>query len=46
MDDIEIREVDWNRLTPEAQVLAVSLVGLRSGKTLNEAAERLPSLLG
>jgi hypothetical protein len=42
MADIEeIRERDWERLTPEGKALAVMLVGLRSGKTLREAAEKL-----
>lgn len=41
MDEVEIRDSDWGKLTPEAQILAATLVGLRSGRTLNEAAERL-----
>jgi hypothetical protein len=41
LDDDAIRESDWNRLTPEAKAWVRMLVGLREGRTVKEAAERM-----
>ena len=41
MDEDVIPDRDWNRLTPEAKAWVRMLVGLREGRTVKEAAERM-----